>query len=602
MKKLLLISLFFLTSTPSFAQDLEAQFLESLPTELKEGLEGQESDPRNVESPNTRIKNLESALRDAEDTLARIQYELDIDPKNDEIELKRIGEEFFSSFQSTFMPINEPAGNTEYILDAGDMLTIQIVGQNADVFDKRIERDGTIAVDDVGKVNVAGLSLGEASELIKMRYNEVYLGTNVYIQLTELRDMNVLIVGNVNNPGMYTLSGGSTPLSLIESGGGITESGSYRMIDHKRDGELIQQIDLYKIFLFGDYSFEHPLRSGDVLVVNAIKNEVRISGKIANPGIYEFLEDENLEDFKNYIGFNNIQNGKILKTTLSGDSANTYSYALEDIGLINLEYGDSIEFLGRQAVFSTAKKIHIEGQVNIPGEYVLPEKATLKDAIKFAGGYKDSAYALGGILIRKNSKSLNEDFDKKLRQNMVDFLTSSFTTRTSSPIGEGTLKLLLTERFINEPKGRVIAEFNLDTISSNPSLDTLLEDGDRIIIPKFHNIVHVFGQVTNPSSFAIKDKFKFNDYLEMAGAFGEARTEDIAYLYSPDGSVTIHEIADKNGLFAGFGTNNVEIYPGSVIYVPAKLDTLNSLEFASRIAPIFSSLAISLASLNSIQN
>ena len=80
------------------------------------------------------------------------------------------------------------------------MLTIQIVGQNADVFDKRIERDGTIAVDDVGKVNVAGLSLGEASELIKMRYNEVYLGTNVYIQLTELRDMNVLIVGNVNNP------------------------------------------------------------------------------------------------------------------------------------------------------------------------------------------------------------------------------------------------------------------------------------------------------------------------------------------------------------------------------------------------------------------
>ena len=148
----------------------------------------------------------------------------------------------------------------------------------------------------------------------------------------------------------------------------------------------------------------------------------------------------------------------------------------------------------------------------------------------------------------------------------------------------------------------VIAEFNLDTISSNPSLDTLLEDGDRIIIPKFHNIVHVFGQVTNPSSFAIKDKLKFNDYLEMAGAFGEARTEDIAYLYSPDGSVTIHEIANKNGLFAGFATNNVEIYPGSVIYVPAKLDTLNSLEFASRIAPIFSSLAISLASLNSIQN
>ena len=602
MKKIALISLMILFNSPSFGQDLEAQFLESLPTELKEGLEGQESDPRNVESPNTRIKNLESALKDAENTLARIQYELDLDPDEDRADLKRIGEEFFSSFQSTFMPINEPAGNTGYILDAGDMLTIQIVGQNADVFDKRIERDGTIAVDDVGKLSVAGLSLGEATELIKLKYSEVYLGTNVYIQLSEMRDMNVLIVGNVNNPGMYTLSGGSTPLSLIESGGGITKSGSYRMIDHKRDGKLIQKIDLYKIFLFGDYSFEHPLRSGDVLVVNAIENEVRISGKIANPGIYEFLEGENLNAFKSYIGFNNIQDGEILKTTLSGDSVNTYNYELQDIGLIELKYGDSLEFLGRQAVFSSVKKVFIEGQVSIPGEYVLPEKATLKDAIKFAGGYKDSAYSLGGILIRENSKDLNIDFDKKLRQNMVDFLTSSFTTRSSSPIGEGTLQLLLTERFINEPQGRVIAEFNLDTLSSNPALDTLLEDGDKIIIPKFHNIVHVFGQVTNPSSFAIKNNLKFNDYLEMAGAFGETRTEDVAYLYSPDGSVTIHDIKNRNGIFGAFANNSVEIYPGSVIYVPAKLDTLNSLEFASRIAPIFSSLAISLASLNSIQN
>ena len=179
---------------------------------------------------------MESALKDAENTLARIQYELDLDPDEDRADLKRIGEEFLALFQSTFMPINEPAGNTGYILDAGDMLTIQIVGQNADVFDKRIERDGTIAVDDVGKLSVAGLSLGEATELIKLKYSEVYLGTNVYIQLSEMRDMNVLIVGNVNNPGMYTLSGGSTSLSLIESGGGITKSGSYRMIDHKRDG------------------------------------------------------------------------------------------------------------------------------------------------------------------------------------------------------------------------------------------------------------------------------------------------------------------------------------------------------------------------------
>ena len=126
---------------------------------------------------------------------------------------------------------------------------------------------------------------------------------------------------------------------------------------------------MYKIFLFGDYSFEHPLRSGDVLVVNAIENEVRISGKIANPGIYEFLEGENLNAFKSYIGFNNIQDGEILKTTLSGDSVNTYNYELQDIGLIELKYGDSLEFLEGRLFFHQLKrfllKVRLVFQVNM---------------------------------------------------------------------------------------------------------------------------------------------------------------------------------------------------------------------------------------------
>ena len=46
----------------------------------------------------------------------------------------------------------------------------------------------------------------------------------------QLRDMNLLIVGNVEKPGMYTLSGASSALSLIHAAGGISKNGSYRDI------------------------------------------------------------------------------------------------------------------------------------------------------------------------------------------------------------------------------------------------------------------------------------------------------------------------------------------------------------------------------------
>ena len=51
-----------------------------------------------------------------------------------------------------------------------------------------------------------------------------------------------------------------------------------------------------------------------------------------------------------------------------------------------------------------------------------------------------------------------------------------------------------------------------------------------------------------------------------------------------------------------FTNNKSNIYPGSVIYVPRDLKQIDGIELGSVMAPIISSLAISLASLNSISN
>ena len=45
-----------------------------------------------------------------------------------------------------------------------------------------------------------------------------------------------------------------------------------------------------------------------------------------------------------------------------------------------------------------------------------------------------------------------------------------------------------------------MAEFDLDVIKANPSLDTTLDDGDQIIIPIKIEQVYIFGEVNQPGA------------------------------------------------------------------------------------------------------
>jgi len=593
------LKLFFvLLAFHASAQELAEDFIASLPEALIGDMELSEDDPRNIQNPDTKLLSLEASLRQAEETLNRIRYELDTSQPSPD--LKRIGESFFNSFQSTYLPIIEPAGNTEYLVDSGDLLTVHFVGQFSDIVDTRVERDGSIGLPKIGNLQVAGLSLGEVKDLIIKTVDQTLIGVNSFVTLTEVRDMNLLIVGNVNRPGMYTLHGGSTPLSLIYAAGGINSKGSYRSISHKRNGELIQNIDLYDILIKGDLTFDKPMRSGDVLLVNAMNSEIRINGDIANPGIYEFIDGENLSDFSNYIGLRSNYNERIIKSSLENETLVKESFKFDQYDAINLKSGDTLEVLGRAPIFKASAKVSILGEVNVPGDYFVSDQSSLLDLLNLAGGYTKNAFPMGGMLLRKKNKTISQEFNNKLKENMIDFLASSLTKGRFSTLSDTTMDFILKERFSNLPQGRVITEFDIDQLSLDSSKDILMQDGDMIIIPKFENVVYVVGQVTNPVSISLESDLDIRDYVRLAGAEGRY-TQDFVYLFNPDGTVRSINL-NESFLKSIASRENYDIYPGSVIYVPSKLESLNNIEFAATISPILSSLALSLASLSSINN
>ena len=217
------------------AQELNTDFLDSLPEDVRSDIEDRNAENNKNTKPNYRPSLQSSKLIKEEDVLVlkeRIEQDLlelekrlnlEKDIKKDD--LKIFGSEFFNTFQTTYMPINEPNLDFGYILDTGDILEIQLVGEANYIKDFYIKRDGSINLPDIAKINVAGLSMNNASELIKSKVNSTFIGTEAFISLKEIRDINVVVSGNAKNPGIYTLTGNSNILHAVSVAGGVNEQG-----------------------------------------------------------------------------------------------------------------------------------------------------------------------------------------------------------------------------------------------------------------------------------------------------------------------------------------------------------------------------------------
>lgn len=590
----------------------EMSFLQSLPSSVQADLlreidAGDEPvDPKSYKGPRTTVEKLDVALERIKYELLEIEDEIayrDGNAKNDS-KLIRFGNQFFTSFQSTFSPINLPNPSPSYILDVGDVLKYQMTGlsQGKDYFDLIIERDGAINIPDLGKIFIAGLSLQDATTLIEEKVNESFVGKKVFITLKELRDINIFILGHANFPGLYTLSGNSSILAAINAAGGISENGSFRSISHKRNNKLIGNFDLYQTFIFGNTNFGNTLRDGDVIIINSTRSLASATGGVGYEAIYEMLPNETARDLLDFAGgikvaFNDNTISIIKNNNGMSDSISLTMDSLSEYTVTN---GDSLQVTSFDPSPASSNKVLIKGFVNNPGTYFFQEGETLQAAIEKAGGYKKHAYPFGGQLFRESAIKIEKEIFTKIYRDLIIFILNSSNSSINSTPGitasnnPAILQLLRQFKDI-KPQGRITADFSLQENSSNGS-KIFLEDGDIINIPMYKPEVYVFGEVQNPGTKAFNAEFDGNDYIDISGGFGRFASTDRVIIISPNGDTFL--ISD-NSLFT---RKKITIYPGSIIYVPRQVGKLDGINYASAIAPIFSSLALSLASLNSISN
>ncbi|MDA9626387.1 SLBB domain-containing protein [Pseudomonadota bacterium] len=582
------------------SQNLSKEFLEGLPPSVRDEIQIQnevkeEADLDALFRSDTSLEKNKVILNRIKAQLKAIEKRLTMDETVASQSLERFGENFFSSIQSSFMPINIPNFSSDYIVDVGDVFQLIQIGKVKATEELTVQRDGSLMIPGMGKVNVAGKSLANTEKAVNDYVASTAIGVTNFLTLSKVRDIQILILGGIVSPGIYTLSGGSTILGALNVAGGISQNGSFRQIDVRRLGQVIYSVDLYDIFITGNFSFQESLRSGDSIFVHPSSFQVPISGGVNRPGIFEVLPGEKLSDLvehasglhESFNGFNSIN---LVRNTI--DDTNSQLIEVENLKEITLQPRDAVMVPSFKSEIQTSGSVSIGGEVNRPGEYFIEDGATLKSLIKRAGGYKKSAYIYGAALFRKDALEKEREFAQLNYADTVNYIVSNIGKPNSS-INSSALDLLTEELRSKSFSGRVIADFDL---SSQGSIDTIvLEDGDILVIPPLQKLVYTFGDFKNPSNIAYSPSKNLSDYVNLSGGLKESAYKELIII-DPDGKTHLYK---QNILF---GKNDIEIYPGSIIYASRDIGKLSGVMYASTVSPILSSLALSLASLNSIRN
>jgi polysaccharide export outer membrane protein len=230
----------------------------------------------------------------------------------------------------------------------------------------------------------------------------------------------------------------------------------------------------------------------------------------------------------------------------------------------------------------------------MPGFYKITEDTNLSDILKRAGGYKNSAYPFGGFLNNKKTALLNKEAKDELYNKFIKDLITGFET-----FDESAIEILASLNEL-ESDGRVMAEFDIDALEIDQSLDTRLEDGDEILIPYLSEQVYIYGETNGQGTVKYSPGESISYYISNSGGFLKTADTNGVYIIHPNGQ-TYSLNSNKINLSFLTKRNTQPIYPGSIIFVPQK-SNISAAKTASIWAPIISSVALSFTSLSLLNN
>lgn len=347
---------------------------------------------------------------------------LSYDPFAEPDTIEVFGAALFRRPITHFTPMLTGPVDRGYRLGPGDEVTLILTGDVELAYTLPVNREGFFVIPSVGQVFVNGLTLAELEDRLYDRLGRVYSGvrrdgnatTRFQVSLGRLRVNQIFVIGEVNRPNAYQVSAAASVLHALYLAGGPNLRGSFRQIQVRRGGKVVQTVDLYDYLLNGDAQSDIRLEHGDIVFVPEYERRVTVNGAVRRPAIYELLEGEDLRDairaaggFKAAASVRRIQVDRILGPD---ERRPGVERVLHDIDLAEFADDRGVELAVRDGdvvqVFAVSderrNRVVITGPVRKPGIYEWREGLTLEDLIERAEGLEEHAYTARAHIYRLN--------------------------------------------------------------------------------------------------------------------------------------------------------------------------------------------------------
>ena len=509
-----------------------------------------------------------------------------------------------SSDASEYNPVVPP----DYTLRAGDELVVTLWGSIDADLRLRVDRSGRISIPRVGPVMVSGVRYADLAEVISRRIGQVFKNFQISVALGQLHGMRVYVTGFVNRPGATLVSSLSTLAQALMAAGGPSVSGSLRDIQLKRGREVVARFDMYDLLLRGDRSNDLLLQADDVVLVNPVGPQVAILGSVNRPGIFEFKPGETAGDGLRMAGGLSAVADRRQLTLDRLQSGAVNSLTLIDLpggGATPLASGDVLRAVNAAEISKPSlmqnKRVRVEGEVQRPGEYLLPPASSLSDALRAAGGTTTNAFLFAAEFTRESVRQTQQqNYERALRDFETQATSLPATRRAANSEEAAALasasaanSRLLERLRALKPTGRIVLQLS----PSDTALpDLALEDGDRLLVPPRPNTVGVFGSVFSTGSYLHSPQRTVGDYLRLAG--GPTRGADAASLFVIRANGSVTSSLQESGYFSrGNQIAHVTVEPGDTIFVPEELNKTTWIQDAKDWTQILYQFGIGLAGL-----
>jgi len=468
------------------------------------------------------------------------------DVKESKINPLIYGSELFANSQG-FKNSENVATPLNYEVGTNDVLKLVVYGVQEYSADLDVSKEGTVLIDNVGRIKVAGLSIEAATTRIKQQmgntaYPSLRSGeSKMALTVGDTRTIQVTIIG-AQRSGNYNVSSLSNVLSALTMAGGPSEIGSYRAIELIRDNKVVKTFDLYAFMQNGDQSQNMGLKDRDVIKVPPYKGRIEIKGQVKRPGIFELNATENFKQFLQYAGgFDDTAYTAWVKVIQKNEKEKAVKdLAQNQFSTYQPQGGDIIQV--SKILDRFQNRVKLTGAVFRPDVYELTEGMRISDLIQRADGLREDAFIGRAQLIR-------------LKPNL--------------------LKELVT---INLSKA----------LQKDPNENIFLQREDELYINSIVDLrdsltVDLLGEVRSQGRFNYVDSMTVKDLILMAGGFNYAANKqiEVARLIQYGERVTDNQVAtilktEVNGdLSFNAGQENFVLQPMDVVTITKKVGFTN---------------------------